>query len=1360
MSPKLPNFATPHCHVRSLDSASTPEAFAERELELGSQYITVTDHGTLEADRQVYDMCAKGGRYHGRLTPILGLEAYFRDDDCPFLQAINVEKSIRYRNQLDNKVVSPEAYEKLNKDERPLYLPEYGYWEHIKYQHLTMHFLDQEAFETAVKLVSKADIKAEQHGSERKPIFNWSDLEELGSKNVTFCSSCLIGMVSRHLLQHNDYNTAIKYYNRLRSIVKPGNFLVELFPHNCDRNWDEGVFLRYEDGVEEKLPTWKKVRTKHGDLKAEQLAEDFRKHPETALKKHEYLGGVMTNRKMVEHEPKKLAGVERREGFLMNECRPWAPDGDVQLGVNRFMLELARRSGDKVLISDDSHFARPEEKLAQDVRLGQNGSWRFANSHHRFSNDEAWQYFKDRMGVSRSVFESWIDNSQEWASRFKDFSFKSRKVLPTSFYPENTLDHTRVLIKKHGRMDWTKKEYVARLQAEIQLLHYNGVIDLLPYFFIDEEVCDLYLKNGELTGPGRGSAAGLLLTYLLGITHADPLRYGLSMDRFMTKTRIESGKLPDIDQDLPHRDLLVGKDDPEKGWLRERFGQCVSQISTDTTMKLKSAIKDVFRAKYGIGSHMLSEVSKIAYELQTPPQGIEDKDFVFGYKGSDGDWIPGAIETDPVLKRFVQQFPQEWETVKLCLGLARNKGRHACAFVIADEPISNFIPITTVGGVRVTQFTAPTVESSGGLKMDFLIINSLKDIGACLKLVQDRYGKEKDWSRSRLSLDERKALGDMSVPGMHLDGKFVPDLRAVPYKGRYHDIWDLPEDQAVFRSICEGRTESVFQFNTPGAVGYLKDHFDAVRTVDEKGVVHKGLDSIEALSAFTALDRPGGLDVFVTGRDGMQHNMLVEFAKRAKGEPPCGDPDLIPVLQDLLPETLGVIVYQEQLTKIYQTLGQTTGAEADEFRVHVSKKQMAKVLKDKEVFMRGAVGKLGQSVAEKLWTMMEAWARYGFNKSHAICYVIITYACAFLKHHYPLEWWCAVLKNADRDEVNGKFWAHCGQYIDLPNIAKSTSSFQVIGNRIQAPFWLLKGIGDKAQEQLVQIGPVASIDEFCRKVHQWRVDNGKLVTRTKKNKKTGEETTVQSIRPATTALNSRVMTSLIVSGAMDSLFPPIVIEEAEFPMTTAQKIAHFNELDVAACQLITGKKKPKKQTVPNSNIDPLTQYQMVKHILPAVTKPLLELVKPLTEDKFIRQAKGTREIDVVVHHTPGGKKGQTQYALAGAPELKLMTVQDVGLPWNYSVVGYVTAERRWSYTKNDQEGEERDVTAVELTLDVEGVTIKCIRWPTGAGNLPPSFDRPLSGAIVIACLHKKDKRDAAIEDVIVVNPPLGQEQSE
>lgn len=525
----IKNFVSPHVHIDSLDSASSPDSFAQKEKDLGTGYITVTDHGTLQATRKVYDL-ARDKKYG--LKPILGLEAYFRDDNDPILTEMGVEKD------------ADGTFQK-----------------HLKYMHLTMHAMDEEAYFTITKLLSRADDRAEMHGSERKPLFDWSNLEEIGSKNVTFCSSCLIGMVSRHIFAHGDPVAAEKYYCKLRSLVKPGNFFVEMFPHVCNKNWDIGIFAKYSDGTEERFGLKKRIKTNAGIFDAQDIASDFRRDSTRALSRHGCINEVMDKRKWIPREPKTLVMVEKRESFLINECSPWSPNGDVQLGVNKFAMEMAQKYGDPIILSDDSHFVSPDDKIAQDIRLLQHGTWRFAQSYHRLSGNDAWSYCENVLGVDFKTFESWIDNGYLWASKFDNFKFSSRKTLPTKFYPENTVHHLKTLIDKHGRMKWDNPQYVDRLRAEMLLLNKNGTIDLLPYFFVCEEAIGVYENAGVLSGPGRGSAAGLLLTYLLGITHINPLQYNLSMDRFLTVDRIQSGKLPDIDMDYPYRDLLVDMDE-------------------------------------------------------------------------------------------------------------------------------------------------------------------------------------------------------------------------------------------------------------------------------------------------------------------------------------------------------------------------------------------------------------------------------------------------------------------------------------------------------------------------------------------------------------------------------------------------------------------------------------------------------------------------------------------------------------------------------------------------------------------------------------------------------------------------------
>ena len=448
----------------------------------------------------------------------------------------------------------------------------------------------------------------------------------------------------------------------------------------------------------------------------------------------------------------------------------------------------------------------------------------------------------------------------------------------------------------------------------------------------------------------HNSAAGTLLTYLLGITHVDPLKYDLSLERFLTLDRIKGGALPDIDQDLQSRDLLINPEDQSKGWLPERFGDCFATIGTSTRLRLKSSVKDVARARLGF---VPDDIEFLAKKFLMPPQGIDDHDFIFGYDGA-GERIPGSIESDKALQEYIEKYPRDWEVVQRCLGLERSRSKHASAVLIANRPVNEFIPLQIINKVVTTQYNMGDVEAAGGLKMDFLNVNSLGDIQEAIKLIQARSG--------------------LNVPeSLFVHGRKVPAIRLVPFGGEFHDIWDLPEEQAVFREICESKTETVFQLATPGALQWL-EQFDQWRGDSNE---RKALDTITAVATFTALNRPGPLDANVEG-DGMSHNMLVEYARRARGEKPIG---AVPLFDELVPETYGILVFQEQLQKIYQAMTGCSGPEAEEFRRNVAKKKMDKINKAYEPWLENVGSRYGAETAKDTWQKICTFGNYGFNKS-------------------------------------------------------------------------------------------------------------------------------------------------------------------------------------------------------------------------------------------------------------------------------------------------------------------------------------------------------------------------------------------
>lgn len=758
------------------------------------------------------------------------------------------------------------------------------------------------------------------------------------------------------------------------------------------------------------------------------------------------------------------------------------------------------------------------------------------------------------------------------------------------------------------------------------------------------------------------------------------------------------------------------------GWLHERYGDHYAQISTDTTLKLRSAVRDVCRERRG---HIPPDLEELARDFLEPPQGITDYNFVMGYESDEG-YVPGSSEpdhsgSDEALLKYIDRYPDDWEVVKKCLGLARQKSRHACGYIIANQPITSFIPLTTISDVRCTSFTAGAVEAVGGLKMDFLNIGVLKDIQDAIRLVQDR------------KLGARPNT-------QHINGRRVPSQRLVPdpKTNELHDIWDLPEDQAVFKDVAEGRTETVFQFNTPGAVQWLA-HFNY-----EKSNGNKAIDSVEAMAAFTALDRPGPLDVKVwnpdvpeeernDGNPLAQHNMLVEFARRARGA--AGSPDILPILEKLVPETYGVMTYQEQLQRVYQDLTGCTGSEAEEFRTNVAKKKKEKVDKAYPGFMERAGAKVGREDAQKLWDFIKTWAQYGFNKSHAVCYAVIAYACAYLKHHYPLEWWCAVLRNATKEEVNKKFWRYVGNLVLLPDIRLANTNWEIEGNKIRAPMSLLAGIGDTAHAQLTKYAPYADLRDFVvkMKLHQEATKGPKQ----RKMRGTDQYETVPDA-PGRNALHRGIVHTMVVAGVMDSVFPP--------DATVAGCMKLFEQMMTE----VYGK-KAKGKVYPA--LDPLGRYQARKAVLPAYGEDLRPILVNLGLPEYLRFYDGKRMRYVSRRWDRDIRQEvPTEDPVVGASRLEALN-HTRDLPeggYRCSVIAYVEETRPFKYGRPA-----KNKPALGLTLEVAGDKYEFVHWPNYDGELPDTL-REVTPGCVVAALLVRNKRDKpfSVKELKVVRAAL------
>jgi DNA polymerase-3 subunit alpha len=781
-----------------------------------------------------------------------------------------------------------------------------------------------------------------------------------------------------------------------------------------------------------------------------------------------------------------------REGkFIENDPIRLAPGGDYQLGFNQFVILLAERYKDLVVPNAYFHFVKPEQKLAQDAKLSKDGLslTKFSNVHKMLSEEELYGMYED-MGFGKEVVDVWIQNLNHWAKQFDGFKITTsndRWVLPE--FNDNSVEWALDQIKKVGRMDWNNKLWSDRLMHELKTMNKNGKIDVLPYFKPIVELCEWCDKKGILYNL-RGSASGSFLIYLLGISGINPIEYDLSFERFINEGRIKANTLPDVDIDIGERDAAIK-------FLQEKYGENMIQLSVDVATKLKTAIRDVERS---IKGEVTPATEKFCSSIPNPPQGIDDYQYVMGYEDDGGNHVPGIIDTNPSVRDFAERDPETWSYVIQMLGLLRNKGSHACSFVITDKPVSDYIPLYTVAGRIVTGFSPKSLEDAGLIKYDFLGVNTLKDIGLCIKIIKDRHGKD-------------------------------------------IDIFNLPDDPKVYYNFAMGRCETVFQFNTVTVIPYLQK----IRPMN-----------IHDLSNITALCRPGTLDA----PSGDGRTLAEVYVDRANGEEiSYVHPDLEPILK----ETLGVQLYQELQIKIFRELAGYTLEEAEMVRRGIGKKN--------EKILTEAIGRLKKSCISRGWTEYQvellaeqilAASRYSFNKSHAVSYAKIGYACQYLKTKYPLEWWSAVLSNSSKTELP-KFWGFCGDIVLLPDINESGEGWNIVGDKIRAPINILNGVGEEAYKTIMSCKPFVDIKDFVSKIKDH--EKGRSV-------------------------HKGVVMKLIASGVMDSLFQP------DLPLQ--DKIDEYLKFKAE----FEGKKKREEVPDEYTNLDEIGKFKIIKDIIPVFSRDL------------------------------------------------------------------------------------------------------------------------------------------------------------
>ena len=587
---------------------------------------------------------------------------------------------------------------------------------------------------------------------------------------------------------------------------------------------------------------------------------------------------------------------------------------------------------------------------------------------------------------------------------------------------EGLEERLALLFPEEAERTAARPRYVERLEFEIDTILGMG---FPGYFLIVGDFINWAKNNGCPVGPGRGSGAGSLVAYSLKITDLDPLQYNLLFERFLNPERVS---MPDFDIDFcqTNRDRVID-------YVKERYGrEAVSQIATFGTMAARAAVRDVGRVL----------------------------DFSYGFCDGISKLIPNkpgthitiaeAIEQEPVLKERVQreeEVRQLLEMAQKLEGMTRNVGMHAGGVLIAPGKLTHFCPLYQQPGSEsaVSQFDKDDVEAAGLVKFDFLGLATLTILELARDFIRARHESQRDFSFERVPLD----------------------------------------DKAVYELFSRGQTEAVFQFESRGMQGMLRDARPS---------------RLEDLIALNALYRPGPMDLIPT------------FVARKHGREEVVYPH--PSLAEMLSETYGIMVYQEQVMQTAQIMAGYSLGGADMLRRAMGKKKPEEMVKQREIFRAGAAEKgIDQAKADEVFDLMEKFAGYGFNKSHAAAYSLLAYHTAWVKVHFTAEFYAANMTiemgNTDKLRVLVEDAQAMGIQFEAPDINRGTFRFHPVSDQVvRYGLGAIRGSGEQAIEAIVAAreagGPFKSLFDFAA-----RIDKSKV--------------------------NKRTIEALIRAGAMDGL---------------------------------------------------------------------------------------------------------------------------------------------------------------------------------------------------------------------------------
>lgn len=669
--------------------------------------------------------------------------------------------------------------------------------------------------------------------------------------------------------------------------------------------------------------------------------------------------------------------------------------------VRPVLADLAKEYGIGLVATNDFHYVRKEDAASQEIKLCiSTGKTLDDPEHFHFADDEFYCKSGEEMRSILGGYEGAIENTARIAERCNvTFTFGEHK-LPAFDVPEGETAKTylRKLCEKAIPERYGQKtpEVMNRLNYELGIIDRMGFSD---YFLIVMDFIHFAKTHGIPIGPGRGSAAGSIVSYLLHITELDPLEFDLLFERFLNPERVS---MPDIDTDLCYR----GRGRVIE-YLAHKYGEDhVAQIITFSTLAARAVIRDVGR----VMNLPLRDVDKIAKMIPQGPGVTLEKTLESSHE------FKSAYETNPTVHTLIDH----------CLkleGLSRQAGTHAAGVVICSAPVDDFVPIQlTQENFIQTQYEKDQVEKLGLLKMDLLGLRNLT-------VIQDTV--------------------DMIKENRNID----LDVRKIPYK-----------DKATSEMLCQGDTIGVFQSESSGYTNLL---------------MQLAPDAFQDLIPMVALYRPGPLG----------SGMAEDFIKRKHGKIPVEYPH--PMLEPVLKETYGVILYQEQVMRIASVMGGFSLGQADLLRRAMGHKESDVLLAQRQAFLEGAEKQgVSSEVANHVFDLMVHFAGYGFNKSHSVCYAWIAWQTAYLKAHFRPEFMAAMMTcyNGDRGKVS-RYIANSrkhGVKLVAPNVNRSRASFAASGNTILFGLSGIQHLGDAAVESIIEArekdGPFTSLSDFLERV--------------------------------------------------------------------------------------------------------------------------------------------------------------------------------------------------------------------------------------------------------------------------------------